>query len=351
MSRHLETFAKVFPSKFKVPSRVYVVPTSNSSSTLPSEKRGQRLLQLSAVMEALNGHGNCAWHAPIFPGIFKGEPETAWSAGLLPLKDIFQTQAKESISSLDGSALKDLADLLFKEFKKISRSGDLDVIITFGRTAMDFTPPEHPQRYSALINVADLLSERFNEKGLKEDLDEVITLRRDPSKDVSPDDPQGLAIRLELDKSLSQRFESRGALVVLEEIISLRRVVSKSTPAPDQYKPLLGLANSIYDKYRKLGSVDDLEEALRLVHTTSQLCPIKHPDLVLSQKNLAHPSKIRTGNERLIANFFFVEPLENIQPQLLHTRHSGGFNVITRFKEYSKAKTAFFFMVRITSLL
>ncbi|KAI6111674.1 hypothetical protein EDD16DRAFT_948267 [Pisolithus croceorrhizus] len=354
MSRHLETFAEAFPSKFTVPSRVYVVPTINSNSTLSSEALGQRLLQLNTVMEALSGHGNYTWHASMFPGVFKGQPETAWSAALLLLKDISQTQATESVlplirpvlkrlapKTLHGLALTDLADHLFKEFGKNSRSGDLDAIITFGRTAMEFTPPEHPQYYSTLIDLADLLSERFIKEETKEDLDEVIMLRREASECISPDDPQRLALHLGLDKSLSQRFRSRGALVDLEEIISLRRVVLEFTPASDRCKPLLNLADSLYEKYQKLGSAGDIEEALRLVHTASQLSSPEHPDSVLSQEHLTRflKAKIRKGTvsahvsglgtnpsssgssiiEQLIEKVVF-ETLENIPPRLLHTQ-------------------------------
>ncbi|KAI6128088.1 hypothetical protein EDD16DRAFT_1892624 [Pisolithus croceorrhizus] len=325
MSRHLETFAEAFPSKFTVPSRVYVVPTINSNSTLSSEALGQRLLQLNTVMEALSGHGNCKWHASMFPGVFKGQQETAWSAALLLLKTTSQIQAKESTSLLLGPALKRLApqfldglaltDLLVKEFRKNSRNCDLGAIITFGRTAIEFTPPNHPRRYPALIILADILSERFNEEGTEEDLDEVITLRREVSEYMSPNDPQRLAIHLELDKSLSQRFRSRGALVDLKEIISLRRVVLESTPALDRCKPLLSLADSLYEKYRKL-------------------------DLRLSQELLARylKAKIRKGTvparvsgletdpsssgssiiEQLIEKVVF-ETLENTPPRLLHT--------------------------------
>ncbi|KAI5996946.1 hypothetical protein EDD15DRAFT_2412538 [Pisolithus albus] len=329
ISRHLEGFAKAFPNKFKIPSRVYVVPTSSSNSTLPSEKLGQRLLQLNTMTEALNGHGNCKWHASMFPGVFNGQRETARSAALLLIRDISQTQAKKSVFFLNEPTLKclvpqflDLANLLFKEFRKDPRNGDLDAIITFGRTSMELTPPKHPQRHSALINLADLLSERFDKEGTKEDLDEVITLRRDALECLSPNDPQRLATHLDLDKSLSQRFRSRGALVDLEEIISLRRVESESTPAPDRYKPLLSLADFLHEKYRILGSVDDIEEAIRLVHTASQLCIL----LAILEQRLAKallgtdPSSFGSSIiERLIEKVV-LETLENMPPRLLHTQ-------------------------------
>ncbi|KAI6128093.1 hypothetical protein EDD16DRAFT_1702005 [Pisolithus croceorrhizus] len=216
----------------------------------------------------------------MFSGVFKGRPETSWSAALLLLKDISQTQAKESIPLPVGPALK-----------KNSRNSDLDAVIAFVRTAMEFTPPGHPQRRSALIDLADILSERFDKEGTKVDVHEVITLRRDASQCMSTDDPQRLAIRLDLYKSLFQRFRSRGFFVDLEEIISLRRL-----------KP--------FTQNIKNCSVDDIEEAIRLAHTASQLCPPEHPDLALSQEHLARHlrAKVRRGAVPVCASGLRTDP-------------------------------------------
>ncbi|KAI6103760.1 hypothetical protein EV401DRAFT_2019586 [Pisolithus croceorrhizus] len=153
----------------------------------------------------------------------------------------------------------DSGDDIGNAFQELPYTDCLSYSVTLGKSLGD------ARRLPLVINLANLLSERFDKGGTKEDLDEVVTLKRDAPKYMSPDDPQGLAIYLELDRSLSQRFRSRGALVDLEEIISLRRVVSKSTPAQDQHKPLLSIADSF----------------------TSQLCPPEHPDFAFSQERLA----------------------------------------------------------------
>lgn len=92
MSWHLEMFAKAFPITSTVPTDIYVVPTCNPDSNLPNERLNQRLSQLETMMEGLNGIGQRSWHASIFPGVFKGQPETAWSAALMLLKSITQVQ-------------------------------------------------------------------------------------------------------------------------------------------------------------------------------------------------------------------------------------------------------------------
>ncbi|KAI6011441.1 hypothetical protein EDC04DRAFT_2905505 [Pisolithus marmoratus] len=128
----------------------------------------------------------------MFPGVFDRKPETAWSATLMLLKDISQTEAKESICLLirpalqrmapqspDGRLLtqEDLADFLLKEFRKESRNGELDAVITLGRITVEFILPEHLQHHSVLIDLTSLLSEQFNKGEAKEDLDDIIILK------------------------------------------------------------------------------------------------------------------------------------------------------------------------------
>ncbi|KAI6143856.1 hypothetical protein EDD17DRAFT_198087 [Pisolithus thermaeus] len=304
-------------------------------------------------MEALNDRGNCQWCAAMFPEVFTGQSETALRAALFLLEDISQAQATEPIlpsagpamerlvpQYLNGLALEDLTNPLSKEFGKKSRSGDLNKMITYTLTKLEFTPPKSPRHHSALINLANLLSERFNEGGAEEDLNEAIKLRRDASECLSPDDPQRLIIHLELDKSLSLRFRSWGALADLEDIISLRRIVLESTPAPERWKPLLNLADSLYEKYQKLGSVDNIEEALRLMYTAWQLCPPGHPDFALFREHFsrylnakvsegtlpAHVSGLETDPSSSASSYIeqlieeaVSETLEGIPPRLLHT--------------------------------
>ncbi|KIK15180.1 hypothetical protein PISMIDRAFT_115592, partial [Pisolithus microcarpus 441] len=74
------------------------------------------------------------------------------------------------------STLKDIADILFKEFKKEERDRDFDAIIIMGQIALELTPLDHPHRHSALIDLAGHLSERFNKEGRTEDLDELIAI-------------------------------------------------------------------------------------------------------------------------------------------------------------------------------
>ncbi|KAI5991966.1 hypothetical protein EDD15DRAFT_2368739 [Pisolithus albus] len=350
MSRHLESFAKAFPSKFRVPSRVYVVPTDNPNSTLPSEKLGQQFSQLNAVMEALNGHRNCIWQASMFPGVFKGEPEIAWSAALLFLKDMSQSLAEELIHPPikpalrrmtpqlpnDRLALKDFADLLFREYREMGWNSDLDAITTLGRTVLELSSPQLPRHHVALTNLADLLSDQFKKEGTDGILDEIITLERATLECMPQNHPGRQTTLLDLDDFLSERFRRGDAIADLEKIVSLRRAVLELTHPPDRCsRQLLNLANALHEKFQRNHSVNDINEAVNLAVDALRLCCPGHPDYPLSQDHLASylKAKVTTRGawahasdtsssasldiKQLVKRAFF-EKAEKLPPRLLY---------------------------------
>ncbi|KAI6044168.1 hypothetical protein EDC04DRAFT_463074 [Pisolithus marmoratus] len=297
----------------------------------------------------LNDKRNSQWHATLFPGIFEGQPEIAWSATLLLLRDISESQANGTIPVPIEPALKrmppqfpnrrlslqDLADLLLKEFRK-KRSGDLGPLVTLARTALEFTPPEHPYHHSVLINLANLLFEQFKKKSTKVDLDEVITLRRTAWECIPQDDAEKQTILLELDDCLCERFKREDTMEDLEEIISLRRLALERTPPPNRCRQLLNLANSVHEKFVKQGLVNDIEEAVSLADTALGLCLPGHSDHPLSRDHLASylKAKVRARGTRhtsdtsgpvssdikqLVKKIFF-EKVEKFPLRLLHTR-------------------------------
>ncbi|KAI6119481.1 hypothetical protein EV401DRAFT_1888218 [Pisolithus croceorrhizus] len=242
MSWHLETFAKAFYNKFTVPSDIYVVPTCDPDSNLPSEILSQRLSQLKTVTEGLNGNGEHAWHVSMFPGIFKGQPETAWSAALLLLKGITQAQTEEFFISPRPAlqrmptefpdsrlVLRDLARILFNEFKVEKRNRDLVAIITIGRIVLEYSPSEHSPRHSPLIDLADLLSEWFNKKMGNDDVDESITSEQVASNLMPPAAPYRITTLHEIAHHLYPASRRGGSILDLKETIPLRRAALERT--------------------------------------------------------------------------------------------------------------------------
>ncbi|KAI5981247.1 hypothetical protein EDD15DRAFT_429454 [Pisolithus albus] len=288
MSWHLEVFAKAFGGRFTMPSDIYVVPTSNPVATLPSDTLSQRLSQLKTMTEGLNGRGERGWRASLFPGVFKGQTETAWSAALLLFKSIPQAQTTEFFASPDARvAMKNLAGFLFKEFKVKTWDRDLDSIIMLGRTALEFTPLECSEYRSALIDLAGLLSQRFSKEGRKDDLDDLITLKHAVLECMSSDEPQRQISLLELEVYLSERLRRTFSMVDLEETISLRRAALERIPLPNQCKALLKLADALHEQFQKQGMENSIAEALSLARAALPLCPPGHPDHALPRRHLA----------------------------------------------------------------
>ncbi|KAI5987409.1 hypothetical protein F5J12DRAFT_555154 [Pisolithus orientalis] len=184
--------------------------------------------------------------------------------------------------------LQSLADFLLKEFRDEGRDGGLDTIIALARTAVEFAPPGHPRLHTALINLIDLLSERCKKVDTKVDLDEMITLRRAALESVPQNHPRRRTILLELDDCLYERFKKGDDMADLEAIVSLRWAMLECTPQPDQCRTVLNLANSLLERFEKLGLATDVKEAINLGRTALELCPLGHPDRTLSQDCLAN---------------------------------------------------------------
>ncbi|KAI6108244.1 hypothetical protein F5141DRAFT_1215985 [Pisolithus sp. B1] len=349
MQRHLDTFATTFPKKSMVPSYVYVVPTGNSADS----KTGQQLPELESVAKSSYGNGGRKWRASVFPGVFKGQSEIAWSAALLLLKDIVKNQPNEIPGSGrttlkdvppklpdDLSGLRILADLLFDRFKEEMTDCSLDAKIVLGRIAWDLTPPSDPGHVSTLIACADLLSERFGKEERSVDLDELVTLRRTAWVSTSPHDPRRQGTLAALDDCLYKRFQREGRVADLEEIITLRRTALECASLTDRCKSLVHLANALHKRYQLHRLKSDLQEAIKLAYAASSLDPPNELDRLLSRKCLADcvGSKVRKGNARAhvtraatdasdrnssdkqkVIVDIISETIANMPPRLLHT--------------------------------
>ncbi|KIK12624.1 hypothetical protein PISMIDRAFT_433393 [Pisolithus microcarpus 441] len=342
MQRHLDTFATIFPKESTVPSCVYVVPTGNSADL----ERGQRLSELESVVETSYPNGGRNWHVSAFPGVFQGQTEMAWSAALLLLKDIVETQANEYPGTRritfkyippkipnGHPGLKDFTDLLFERFKEETTDCSLDAKIILGRVARDLTPTSHPGHVSALIACADLLSERFEKEKSKADLDEVVALRRTAWSSLPPHDPRRQETLVALDICLHKRFKREESVTDLQEIITLRRTTVECTSPPDRCKPLVHLANALHERFQVLRLKSDLEEAIELANDAMALNLPHHPDRALARECLARclATKLAKGVTRVTDTSYhhssdvrvimdiFSEIVADIPPRLLHT--------------------------------
>ncbi|KAI6113398.1 hypothetical protein EDD17DRAFT_1834636 [Pisolithus thermaeus] len=145
--------------------------------------------------------------------------------------------------------LKDLADILFKEFKSKEKDHNLNAVITLGQTALEFTSPERPRCQSVLIGLAGLLSERFSE-------------------------PQRQTILLELDDHLFECFKCEDSMVDLEDIISLSRAALERTCPLDRCRPLVNLANALHEQFQKQDTENSIAKAVSLFGVSQVHLPI-----------------------------------------------------------------------------
>ncbi|KAI6033482.1 hypothetical protein BKA83DRAFT_1794698 [Pisolithus microcarpus] len=343
MHRHLDIFATCFPKKSMVPSRVYLVPIGNSADA----GLGQRLSELDNAVKSYRNGGR-KWHASVYPGVFDGQTEVAWSAAVLLLKDVV-TQADESPSSrkitlkcipakLQDShlALKNLADLLFGRFKEETTDCSLDAKVVLGRVARDLTHTSHPGHVSAIISCADVLSERYEKEESRADLDELVTLRRAAWASMPPLDPRWQKSLSALDDCLYKCFKRWGGIADLEEVISLRRLALESASLQDRCRSLVHLSNALRERYQVLRLRSDLEEATKLASAALALDPPDHLGRALSQTCLAdcletkvgdvHAWKVGTDTpncnpsdmQKVIMNII-SETIVHMPPRLLHT--------------------------------
>ncbi|KIK15191.1 hypothetical protein PISMIDRAFT_16684 [Pisolithus microcarpus 441] len=282
MARHLYRLATTFPRGFAMASLVYVVPTQEPRAVLTDTEVNQRLSQLKSAMTSLSDNGNGKWFASMFTEVLRGQPDTAWKAVQLLLKGVdsleffaFPRPASNCMPSKSSDArlaMKFSSNLFSKQFKEKGRNRELDVMITRGRTALEFTSPEHPQHHSTPVRLTGLLPERFNkEEGSKEILDELITLKRAEAEHMSPDKPQRQSLLLELGDYFAERFKRTDSALDLEEIIFLRGAALERIPPPNRCKALLSLAEALHEKFQIQGTENSLAEAVSLARSASGL--------------------------------------------------------------------------------
>jgi CHAT domain-containing protein/tetratricopeptide (TPR) repeat protein len=92
-----------------------------------------------------------------------------------------------------------------------------------------------------------------------------------------------------LARSLHSRFKQLGTLSDLEEALALERNVLELRPQghPHRATSLGNLAISLYSRFEQLGTLSDLEEALSLERNVLELRPQGHPHRATSLGNLA----------------------------------------------------------------
>ena len=161
----------------------------------------------------------------------------------------------------------------------------LDDQIAQRRKELEHRPPGHAGRAKALADLASSLRKKFEETDGVAGLDEAIVLSREAS-DLCPKFGHPLC---SLAWYLHYRYRKQGTLPDLEEAITFSRAGLELRPAghPRRSNSLYNLAIYLHDRYREQASIADLEEAITLGRAVLDLRPTGHPGRSDSLHNLA----------------------------------------------------------------
>ncbi|KAI5988748.1 hypothetical protein EDD15DRAFT_1357945 [Pisolithus albus] len=173
------------------------------------------------------------------------------------------------------TSLHNLGSSLWTRFKKQAEVCDLEEAIPLFRAALQLRPPGHQWRSSTLHYLILCLSSRYESRGLVEDLEELVTLRR-AMLDLCPrGHSDHVAFLHNLACDLRRRYAKTAAISDVEESIELHRAALELRPPGhrDRSSTLDELTLCLSTTYDKLGIVADLEEAIEFGRETLKLLP------------------------------------------------------------------------------
>ena len=230
--------------------------------------------------------------------------------------------------SIRTPTLQRLASDLFRRFQKAGTITDLQEAVKFGRTILDLHPPGSPDRAVHLNTLVICLREMLDKFGEAGDYNEVVSLAREALKLLPAGDPDRVSSLCGLASFLSVKFRKDGDLDVLQEAIELRRdemALSRTASS------LHALALCLSDRFDRLGTPADIQEAITLTLSALELCPPGDADRTRTQKRLAlyRLKKVKqlapkADLDEIMREIMGVvyEFLESFPPRLLNT-HTG----------------------------
>lgn len=158
-------------------------------------------------------------------------------------------------------ALYNLAVRLLGRYRETGEVEDLNRAVEVGRTAVDRTPPDHPERADRLTILGNVLSARFDRLGRRTDLDEAIVVL-DQVVAMAPEHADRGGHLCNLAIALRRRDDTGD----LNRAIILGRDAVRFTPPDHRHRPnvLTNLANSLHVRFDRHGDLDDLDQAIAI---------------------------------------------------------------------------------------
>lgn len=161
-----------------------------------------------------------------------------------------------------GTILDQLFTKLGLLFMQKRDLGVIDENIAVQREAVEITPMSNPKRVLFLADLAAPLTARHQILGKEEDLDEAIHV----IAQTAENSPQLLERLGSLSLALSERYDTHGDQNDLEEAIEVVKQAIEVTEEDslERMAQLCNYANFLGDRYLRTGSIRDLEESIHI---------------------------------------------------------------------------------------
>ncbi|TFK29570.1 hypothetical protein FA15DRAFT_664117 [Coprinopsis marcescibilis] len=189
------------------------------------------------------------------------------------------------------SFLHTLASFVMRQFNLRNDSKDLEECISIHREALELRPAPHPERSACLTCLGICLSMRCALVGRPEDLDESVSLHRQVV-DSTPPDSLTFEFISNLAVTLFDRFRRKGDIQDLDECISTERKIVALFPGRPEV--LEDLAISLSARFERNGDNQDLDECISLRRESVALVPDTHPKRFRLLLDLANLHRLRS---------------------------------------------------------
>ncbi|KAF5343629.1 hypothetical protein D9758_015445 [Tetrapyrgos nigripes] len=197
-----------------------------------------------------------------------------------------------------AAMLNNLGSAFESRFERLGELGDIENAIRFKRQAVDLTPDGHADKAARLNNLGSAFESRFERLGELGDIENAIHFMHQ-GVDLTPDGHADKAAMLNnLGIAFSCRFERLGELGDIENTIRFKRQAVDLTPDghADKAAWLNNLGNAFSHRFERLGELGDIENAIRFMHQAVDLTPDDHADKAAMLNNLGNAFETRLTN-------------------------------------------------------
>ncbi|KAG6369248.1 hypothetical protein JVT61DRAFT_15554 [Boletus reticuloceps] len=186
-----------------------------------------------------------------------------------------------------STSLNNLAVDLSIRYEQVRVMEDLDEAIALSREALDLCPEGHPDRSMSLSNLATRLSIRSSSSGSWRTSTRLLLSARKPLAFTRESALIGRH-RWTVATYLSTRYKQLGVVEDLEEALGRETLKLRPEGHPNRSTSLNNVAPDLSARYKQLGGTEDLDEAIALGREALDLLQKGHLDRSTSLDNLAN---------------------------------------------------------------